>query len=192
MAFCPSCGSTVAPDDTFCRSCGRLLNAASVQDKGQAINPSRSGAEVPSQVVPTSPSSPQFKYCQICGNLNPIGVMYCQQCGSNQFGLNPPARIQRPTGVTIIGIIQMIFAIIDLLVALSIGSLIFAFAPGLVLVLIVISLLPLFFAIAFLTGRNWGRISMMIGAVLELFDIPIGTLIGIIVLYYLTRPKVVA
>jgi hypothetical protein len=118
--------------------------------------------------------------------------MYCQQCGSNQFGLKPPARIQRPTGVTIIGIIQMIFAIIDLLVALSIGSLIFAFAPGLVLVLIVISLLPLFFAIAFLTGRNWGRISMMIGAVLELFDIPIGTLIGIIVLYYLTRPKVVA
>jgi hypothetical protein len=134
----------------------------------------------------------QTKYCQVCGYLNPAGVIYCQQCGSNQFGQNPPARIQRPTGVTILGILQIIFAIVELFIGLFIATFISLFFPGIGILIIIISLLPLFFAIAFLTGRNWGRILMMIGAVLELLNFPVGTAIGIIVLYYLTRPRVVA
>ncbi len=90
------------------------------------------------------------------------------------------------------GIVQIILSVVDFFVVLFLSSVIALFAPGIAILLLAISLLPLFFAIAFLTGRNWGRILMMIGAVLELFAIPIGTIIGIIILYYLTRPRVVA
>ena len=59
-------------------------------------------------------------------------------------------------------------------------------------IFLIAGILAMVFAIAFLTGRNWGRILMMIGAIIELFAIPIGTIIGIIVLWYLTRPRVKA
>ena len=194
MPFCPACGKPVGDSDTFCNSCGKALNKSDRQGlTSAAINVSTSAPPaVISQTASSQGAAAQVKYCQVCGHLNPAGVMYCQQCGSNQFGPNPPARIQRPTGVTIIGIVQIIFAIVDFFITLFVATFILLFAPGIVILLLAISLLPLFFAIAFLTGRNWGRILMMIGAVLELFVIPVGTIIGIVLLYYLTRPRVVA
>ena len=33
---------------------------------------------------------------------------------------------------------------------------------------------------------------MIIGAILELFDFPIGIIIGIVILWYLTRPRIKA
>jgi len=51
--------------------------------------------------------------------------------------------------------------------------------------------LSMIFAIALFTGRNWARILMIIGAVLDIITIA-GILLGIILLWYLTRPRVVA
>ena len=45
--------------------------------------------------------------------------------------------------------------------------------------------------IGLLTGREWGRILAIIHGVLGLFNVPIGTVIGVLVLVYLTRPEVV-
>ncbi len=42
------------------------------------------------------------------------------------------------------------------------------------------------------TGKNWARILAMIAAVIELFEVPVGTILGIIMLYYFTRPNVKA
>ncbi|MDD5083278.1 MAG: hypothetical protein PHU08_07905 [Dehalococcoidales bacterium] len=39
-------------------------------------------------------------------------------------------------------------------------------------------------------GREWGRITAIIHAVLSLFSIPFGTTIGILSLIYLNRPEV--
>jgi hypothetical protein len=53
------------------------------------------------------------------------------------------------------------------------------------------ALLPLIFAIALFTGHNWARILMLIGAVLDIISIT-GIVWGVILLWYLTRPRVAA
>jgi hypothetical protein len=45
--------------------------------------------------------------------------------------------------------------------------------------------------IGILLGKKWGRIvSIIVNAALSLFSIPIGTIIGVLVLIYLTRSEV--
>jgi hypothetical protein len=44
--------------------------------------------------------------------------------------------------------------------------------------------------IGLLTGKEWGRILAIIHAVLGLFNVPVGTVVGVLVLIYLTRPEV--
>jgi hypothetical protein len=56
--------------------------------------------------------------------------------------------------------------------------------------LIVIGLLELFMAWSLYNGKSWARIAAMIIAIIGLLAIPIGTIISIIILYYLTRPNV--
>ncbi len=192
MSFCPSCGKPVNENSKFCKSCGNPLDESTQDGSAQISGPVTNSSIAPVQQPAIGQPQSQTKYCQVCGNLNPAGVIYCQQCGSNQFALTPPARIKRPTGVTILGVIQIILSLVDLYVGLLLAAFLSLFIPGIGIIVLIISLVPLFFAIAFMTGRNWGRILMMIGAVLELFNIPIGTIIGIIILWYLTRPGVVA
>jgi hypothetical protein len=44
--------------------------------------------------------------------------------------------------------------------------------------------------IGLLTGREWGRIMSIVHAVLSLFWFPIGTVIGVLAIIYLTKPAV--
>ena len=44
--------------------------------------------------------------------------------------------------------------------------------------------------IGLLLGKGWGRIISIVNAVLSLMNFPIGTVIGVLVLIYLTRPDV--
>ena len=44
--------------------------------------------------------------------------------------------------------------------------------------------------IGLLMGKGWGRIIGIINAVLNLLNFPIGTVIGVLVLIYLTKPDV--
>ncbi|MGC8600791.1 MAG: hypothetical protein ACP5LX_07050, partial [Nitrososphaeria archaeon] len=146
-----------------------------------------------------SPPSNQINYCQDCGQPIPFGMTYCTNCGSVKIGPYPPSSISRPAGVTILGIIQILFSLGDLVAGMILAGF-FLTASGapyvggiladLGVLFIFAGALSLIFAIAFLTGRNWGRILMMIGAVIELFAFPIGTVIGIVILWYLTRPRV--
>ena len=41
-----------------------------------------------------------------------------------------------------------------------------------------------------LLGKSWGRIVSIINAVFSLFVIPIGTVIGVLVLIYMMRPEI--
>ena len=72
----------------------------------------------------------------------------------------------------------------------------FAFAApvlaGLGGLFILIGLVELLLAWGLYTGKNWARIVAIIFAILGLLAIPIGTIISIIILYYLTRPHVKA
>jgi len=166
LAFCPSCGKPYEGSLSFCPSCGKQLRAW----------------------APSAASATQsVKYCQTCGAPNDAGVAYCQQCGGLSFGPAAPTKIARPTGVTIIGILQ----IIGSLIILAIGAFAATFLGPLGLIAIVFAVLPLIFAIGVFTGHNWARILMLIGAVLDILSI-VGIVWGVIVLWYFTRPRVVA
>lgn len=98
-----------------------------------------------------------------------------------------PERIQRPLGVTIIGVLQIIGSIFTLVIGLGFAAILGPIG----LIIIPFAVLPLVFAFGVFTGRNWARILMMIGAVLDILSI-VGIIWGIIVLWYFTRPRVVA
>ena len=103
------------------------------------------------------------------------------------FGSAAPTRISRPTGVMVIGILQIIGSLIGVAIGLALAAVLGPFA----LVVLAFEIIPLIFAIAFLTGRNWARILMLIGAVLDIISI-VGIAWGLILLWYLTRPRVIA
>ncbi|MBX8637011.1 MAG: hypothetical protein KIY11_01410 [Thermoplasmata archaeon] len=137
-------------------------------------------------------ASPRY-YCATCGTAEDRGTTYCHACGSTRFVDYPPARIRRPTGVTILGILQVLAGAGSLIFSSAIATLLSVTPFGVLgLGLIAISLLEIIFGAALLTGRNWARILVMILAVLELISFPLGTVIGIVLLIYLTRQRVVA
>lgn len=96
--------------------------------------------------------------------------------------------MNRPLGITILAIL----AVLGGLVSLAVG----AFASGFGLVLVIIGLVELAVAYGYWTGKSWGWWLGIVGAVLDIVSIfslnYFGFIIGIIMLYYLTRPNVKA
>jgi hypothetical protein len=101
------------------------------------------------------------------------------------MGQAPPSQgpVQRPAGVTILAALQIVGSIVDIVLGLSLGI----FGS----VIVVFGVLTLFFAVALLSGRNWARILILVGAVLDIISI-VGIIWGAILLYYFTRRHVVA
>ena len=58
------------------------------------------------------------------------------------------------------------------------------------LVMIAYFILALIGGIGLLRGREWGRILSIVHAALSLFWVPVGTVIGILILIYLTKTEV--
>lgn len=138
----------------------------------------------PLQGVPVQQT---VKYCQKCGTANNAGVSYCQQCGEMIFGSTAPRQISRPLGITILGALQIIGSIVVLMIGVGLS---FLLGPVSILIL-PLAILPLLFAVSLFTGRNWARVLTMIGAVLDIISI-VGVIWGALLLWYLTRPHVVA
>jgi hypothetical protein len=59
-----------------------------------------------------------------------------------------------------------------------------------IFVLVCFLVLSLVGGIGILQAKNWGRIVSMVNAILGLLNIPIGTLIGVLVLIYLSKTEV--
>ena len=58
-----------------------------------------------------------------------------------------------------------------------------------VLVMVAYFILALMGGIGLLKGREWGRILSIIHAALNLFWVPVGTVIGVLILIYLTKTE---
>jgi len=58
------------------------------------------------------------------------------------------------------------------------------------LIMVAYFVLSLMGGIGLLKGREWGRIVSIVHAALSLFWIPIGTVVGILILIYLTKTEV--
>ncbi len=66
---------------------------------------------------------------------------------------------------------------------------IFGLSLGIIVLLAYLGL-SLAAGIGLITGKEWGRISAIIHASFSLFNIPVGTIIGVLTLIYLTKPEV--
>jgi hypothetical protein len=135
-------------------------------------------------------------FCPNCGKPYTEGAAFCPSCGRPLQGANPAAPptanvqpqpgappMARPTGVTILGALQIVGSVIEIGAGLILG--IFG------LFVLVLGILTLLFALALLAGRNWARILMLVAGVLDIISI-VGIIWGAILLYYFTRPHVVA
>lgn len=58
------------------------------------------------------------------------------------------------------------------------------------LVMVAYFIIALMGGIGLLRGKEWGRILSIVQAALSLFCVPVGTVIGILILVYLTKPEV--
>ncbi len=115
--------------------------------------------------------------------------------------------------IKVIGIVELVLGIFDLLICLVLG-LFYTFIPDLIretetteispetlaqlietifliiiAVLLVIGILSIISAINLLQFKNSGRTGTMVVGALSLISFPLGTLFGVAVLYYLTRPE---
>ena len=59
-----------------------------------------------------------------------------------------------------------------------------------VLILLVFLIISLAGGIGLLWGKEWGRLSGIVNATMSLFYLPAGTVVGILILIYLTSPEV--
>ena len=124
-------------------------------------------------------------FCPSCGRpLQAVGAPPpAAMEGERQAQPSPPPPPTRPTGVTILAAFQILGSVIEIGAGLLLGI----FGSFVLL----LGVLTLFFALALLSGRNWARILILIGAVLDIISI-VGIIWGAILLYYFTRPHVVA
>ena len=58
------------------------------------------------------------------------------------------------------------------------------------LVMVAYFILALMGGIGLLRGREWGRILSIVHAALSLFWVPVGTVIGVLILIYLTKTEI--
>ncbi|TMI29457.1 zinc ribbon domain-containing protein [Candidatus Bathyarchaeota archaeon] len=139
------------------------------------------------------------RICLKCGRENEASATFCQSCGAplvpQPAGMQRQATgpmgsgttMERPLGVTIIGILQILGAIVYILV----GTVFVAYAPIIGIILLPIGVIALIIGVAVFTGKNWARILMIILGVLDIISI-VGILIGIIIVVYFRRQNVVA
>jgi hypothetical protein len=106
--------------------------------------------------------------------------------------------MQRPTGVTILAVLAFLGGVLLLVFGLVTGSMIssaFAgFGSGVAILFVIFALIQFGVGYGFWVGTTWAWWLGIIGAILNIISIislnVFGLVIGIIMLYYLTRPHV--
>ena len=131
-------------------------------------------------------------YCTKCGNPMESGQVTCPTCGEvNSTSTASGARMETPLGVLVLGGLQILFSLVIVVTVFASSAFSTAFGAGIGIFIGIVLILPLIFGIFFIMGYNFARILMIIGAILDIISI-VGIIWGIILLWYLTRPNVVA
>jgi|GEM_PF-754335 len=109
-----------------------------------------------------------------------------------------PVQTQRPAGVTILAILAFIGGVLNIISGL-VFALFLAFDPvlggvwiGLGGVMIVIGVLYFLVGWGLWNLKPWARTVSIVLAIISLIGFPIGTILGIIILWYLFKPEIKA
>lgn len=136
--------------------------------------------------------------CSRCGAALAPGATFCSRCGQYATGVGPALSMARPGVITLLGVLHFIATGLFTLAALAC---LFALLGGSKEggVLLVAFMICLFAAVLQLAAgiglwrlRSWGRTLQMVLSCLGLLGFPLGTIINGLILYYITRPGVVA
>lgn len=154
-------------------------------------------------------------FCQSCGKEFTADENFCSGCGKPRFS-QAPISPERPTGVTVLGILQIIAGILLAVFATMVGTMsgmmggfshfgAMASVVGgaITAVLAVLAAFSFLIASALFSGKKWGRtiviVFSIVNLVMEAASMAVGNVFGIggiilngIVLYYMWRPHVIA
>ncbi len=136
-------------------------------------------------------------YCSRCGAQAVSGGAFCSACGAPLSGVaTQTAEVKRPGIVTLLAVLQLIGAGFLFLLLLLVVAGISAEgrgAPGLVVAALVLA--PLAFAqlvcgVGLLKLRPYGRTLQIVFSCIGLLAIPFGTIVGVLILVYLSKPGI--
>lgn len=153
-------------------------------------------------------------FCQSCGKEFTEDENFCSGCGKPRF-LQTPIYAGRPTGITVLGILQTLAGIVLLISATMVGTMsgmmggfsnfgtMGSVIGGVITaVLVVLAVFSFLIASALFSGKKWGRTIVVVfslaNLILEVASMMMGNVFGIggillngIVLYYMWRPHVI-
>lgn len=154
-------------------------------------------------------------FCPSCGKEFTADENFCSGCGKPRFS-QTPSYVARPTGITILGILQIIAGIVLIISATMVGTMsgmmgnysyfgAMASVVGgaITAVLAVLAGFSFLIASALFSGKKWSRtivvVFSLVNLVMEAASMTVGNIFGIggiilngIVLYYMWRPHVIA
>ncbi|TBR22445.1 MAG: zinc ribbon domain-containing protein [Candidatus Nitrosotenuis sp.] len=154
-------------------------------------------------------------FCQSCGKEFTADENFCSGCGKPRFS-QTPIYAGVPTGITVLGILQIIAGILLAVFTVMVGTMsgmmgsfshfgAMASVVGgaITAVLAVLAAFSFLIASALFSGKKWGRtiviVFSLITLVMEAVSMTVGNVFAIggmilngIVLYYMWRPHVIA
>jgi hypothetical protein len=153
-------------------------------------------------------------FCPSCGKEFTADENFCSGCGKPRFSQTPSVGI--PTGVTVLGMLQIILGIVLAVFAVMImvmssmvggysyfGDVTSIVGGAITAVLVVLAAFSFLIASALFSGKKWGRtiviVFSIVNIVIDASSMMVGNVFGIggiilngIVLYYMWRPHVIA
>lgn len=153
-------------------------------------------------------------FCPSCGKEFAVDENFCSGCGKPRFSQIP--NIGTPTGITVLGMLQIILGIILAVFAVMVmvmssmigdysyfGDVTSVVGGAITAVLVILAAFSFLIASALFSGKKWGRtiviVFSLINIVMGASSMMVGNVFGIggvilngIVLYYMWRPHVIA
>lgn len=180
--ICEACGHRMSIPDHYA---GRSLFCTSCKKPFTAPDPS------PAPVLPEGDGGVA---CPTCGKLSPTGSSYCSSCGGSFLphaaDIHP---MQRPALISVIAVLDILGGCLVLVAG---AALLLtareepAIAFGLGAAYLLLGAVQLATGIGLWQLKPWARTAQIALSVIGLLGFPIGTIISLLVLYYLFRPGV--
>jgi hypothetical protein len=143
--------------------------------------------------------------CPECGSANTPDSVFCAACGASLASTTtapppppPPATTyqpppttaypgERPAGVTLLGVLAVIAGILQIISGLILAAI--TNSGGFIVLFLIIGIFYFITGWGLLNLKKWSWYIALILALIGLIGFPIGTIISIIVLWYLFKTK---